>query len=139
MEQASDPKAKCQEMLDWLRGEELQLSKLREEVSARKERIDRGRARMHDVLREMGFEYIKLGGGVTVEAVTHFRYKKNQQVDNETLFKWLGDHSLQGVIKPTVNSSTLNKTLRDYCRGGNALDENLFECVEKKTVNVICL
>ena len=121
------------QLAEFIVREEAELDEIESRLKARKTNLDEIKTQLAQLLIQNGLESIKLEGGLSPKAKIVRKYFKAQGVDDEQLFGWLKDNSLDGIIKPTVHFQTLQSTLKEFQAQGNEIPE-IFNVVDQPTI-----
>lgn len=127
--------AKIQQMAEFIAVEDDAVSQMAEALQERKNNLDQLKTDLATLMIQSGMDSVKLDNGLTPKAKITTKYYKAQGVDDETLFSWLEHNDLDGIIKPTVHFSTLNKALADYVDHWGDLP-NIFQRTDTPTVTM---
>ena len=126
---------RIQEMAEHIAIESNAVSDLSDQVKKRKESLDQAKADLAMLMMQSGMESVKLDNGLTPRAKIAVKYFKGKGLSDDELFGWLKDHDLGGIIKPTVNWSTLNVTVAEYVDQWGELPD-IFQKQETPTVTM---
>lgn len=122
-------------LADFIVREETELDVIEDGLKKRKTNLDECKTQLAQLLIQAGLESIKLDGGLSPKAKIVRKYFKAAGVDDEQLFGWLKEKSLDGIIKPTVHYQTLQSTLKEFESQGNEIPE-IFNVIDTPTVTM---
>lgn len=129
-------KQKIKDLAEFIAVEDDATSRLDAQLKERKANLDDLKTDLCMMLRQAGIESVKLDNGLTPKARVQVKYFMRSGIEDNTLFTWLKEHELDGIIKPHVAWNTLNSTLADYVAAGNDLDEAIFQKQERSTITL---
>jgi len=109
---------------------------MEKQLADRKKQRDKAKEDLARLLIQNGMESVKLANGLTPRAVVKQRIFKAAGVSDESVFNWLEDNDLDGIIRPSVHFKTLDNTLKQYRENGGRIPEELFNQSEQLTVNI---
>jgi hypothetical protein len=123
------------QLADFIVREETELDQIEEAFKKRKANLEAVKTQLANLLIQSGLESIKLEGGLSPKAKIVRKYFKAAGVDDEQLFGWLKEQSLDGIIKPTVHYQTLQSTLKEFEAQGNEIPA-IFNVTDTPTVTM---
>jgi len=124
------------ELAEWVATEDDALGAISEELTRRGKELDLAKEQLCSLLMAAGLHSIKLESGLSPAVQINRKFYKASGVDDDRLFAFLKQHSLDGIIKPTVHFGTLQSTMREFEEQGNVLPPDVINAVDVRTVRM---
>ena len=112
-----------------------ELARLKQQASDVENRMKQGQQELYHLLASAGLTDFKCPNGLWPHAKINIKYFKAKGVQDGTLFEWLTDNGLDGIIKPTVHWGTLSSTMKEFVDAGNEVPE-IINRVEELTISM---